>query len=265
MLNQLTFTFLVVLSMQSFGQDKRTLILGKVTSTSNVSIENIHILNKNSKKGTISDTYGHFSIPVKENDTLLVSAVHFYYKEIVITKDLIEAKRLVIDLLQKINELEEVEVKAHNLLGNLTTDAENVEEPKSIMNPMALDFSMIDFSKPVVNDIDNIDRKKPPPTIGMVDPAYMVGVSAGIGFGKYVSKENRKLNKLKQQDELINNIRALVTDTFIINYLGIQREYVNHFIEYSISQGANDLFKQNRKIEMIDLLIELAPEFKKQN
>lgn len=259
---QLTCIALLLFVTLSYAQERKT-ILGVIKSDENISIGDIHILNKNSYKGTITNPYGQFSIPVMLNDTLVISGIQFYYKEIVVTQEIIKGKRVTIDLLQKINELEEVEVKAHNLLGNLTTDAEKVAEPKSKIDPKALDFSKIDFSKPVINEIDDIDRKKPPPTIGLVDPAYMQGISAGFGFGKYESKESKKLKKIKQQDSIYKEIRFVVSDSFFTEELKIPVERIKSFIDYCRPKGIFELLKSNKTIELIDLLIKEAPEFKK--
>ncbi len=159
MLKQLTFFLFFSAVIQNHAQENRIVTSGKINSDA-LSIENIHILNKNSKKGTISNKYGEFKIPVKVNDTLIFSGIQFYKKEIRITEQLIKNKVITIELFQKINELDEVEIKVHNLLGNLVTDANSVKDSVSKVNSLAFDFSMIDFSKPVVLDIDEFSRSR---------------------------------------------------------------------------------------------------------
>ena len=48
----------------------------------NQPLSNVHIMNKNTQIGTISNDNGLFKIPIKENDSLFIS--HINYKEIFI-------------------------------------------------------------------------------------------------------------------------------------------------------------------------------------
>ena len=109
MSKQLTFFLFICTIIQAQTQGNRLAIYGRITSDAPL-IENIHILNKNSNKGTISNINGGFYIPVKENDTLVISGIQFYKKEIRITKQLINSKKVIVTLFQKVNELQEIEI-----------------------------------------------------------------------------------------------------------------------------------------------------------
>ncbi len=261
MINQLTFLIFFFTVLQFHAQDNDIEITGKIINDS-LSIENIHIINKNSGKATISNQYGEFKIPVKVNDTLVFSGIQFYIKEIRITKKIIRNKTITVKLFQKINELDEVEVKTHNLSGSLVTDANNVKGSVSKMNPMALDFSMIDFKKTVILDIDEIDMKRAPDITHLVSP-IQPGISASIGLKKYRTKEEKKLKKIKKDDEIFKDIRHLVTDNFFIQTLKIPYKEIDTFLKYCTSKGIVDLYIKNRKMEVIDLLIKESSEYRK--
>lgn len=264
MTKQLTAFIFILIAIQSYSQDKRELLLGIVTNDS-TSVEGIHIYNKNSNRGTITNNDGLFSIYVKENDTLLVSGIQFYYREIKITKDILHAEKIKIDLLQKINELEEVELKSHNLIGNITVDAENAPIPESKVAEGALDFSEIDFSKPVISNIDEVDRRKPPDVSKLVDPIKMIGIGSSVSLPLplYQSKEQKLLKKLNERDSFYNKIRSLVSDQFFTETLKIPLNQINDFIEYCKPKGLHRFYVENKKIEAIDLLIKEAEEFNK--
>jgi len=259
------------------AQENRINISGKINSDA-LSVENIHILNKISTKGTISNKYGEFTIPVKENDTLVFSGIQFYKKEITITNQLIKNKIITIELFQKINELDEVEIKAHNLTGDLVTDANNIKKPVSKVGKGALDFSMIDFSKPVINDIDEIDRLKPPNPNNLTNPNIPIGGNV-LGLLKFaldplmgeISKIGQRKRRLKKEKHLYkkeaietpNNIVDYLGESFFIETLKIPREEIDAFIEYSKSKGIIDLYIKNHKIEVIDILIKESLNYKK--
>jgi len=269
MIKQLTYLIFIFSLSQVHAQENRTVTTGKIISDA-LNIENIHVFNKNSNKGTISNQYGEFVITVKTNDTLVFSGIQFYKKEIHITKELIKNKLITIELFQKINELDEVEVKAHNLSGSLTIDANNLKDSVSKVSIGALDFSMIDFGKPVVDDIDDFDRKKPPNPNNLTNPNIPVGGNvlgllkfaldplmgeiSKIGQRKRQLKKEKRIHIIKKQ-EAPNQIIDDLSETFFTETLKIPREEIDDFIQHCKSKGIIDLYIKNRKMEVIDILI----------
>jgi len=256
---------LILLILSSFSniycQNNRKTIKGKIISES-VSIENIHIYNKNSSKGTISNAHGQFTIPVNVNDTIILSGIQYYIKEVLITDRHIKNKLITVELFQKINELDEVELKAHDLTGSLTSDANNLKDSISKVNPMALDFSMIDFRKTVIQEVDEIDRKKPPDITHLVSPMGP-GVKASIGLKKLLTKEEKKLILLKKESGIISEIRIFISEKYFTDSLKIPIEEIDYFLDHCKSKGIIDLFIKNKKIEVIDILIVESEIYKK--
>lgn len=81
-----------------------------------------HVLNMTTKRATITDINGFFSIPVRLNDTLVFSAVQFKKKQIVVTLSIYESKMLNVPLEDALTELDEVVVTPYNLSGDITKD-----------------------------------------------------------------------------------------------------------------------------------------------
>jgi len=255
MIKQLTIAT-ILFPLFLYAQE-RIMLSGNITNDS-ISVENIHVLNKTSNQGTICNKHGNFKIPGKTNDTIIISGIQFYYKEILITKKQYLNRVIRIELLQKTNNLEEIEIKSHNLSGSLSIDADNVKKPISKIEKGALDFSMIDFSIPVVGDIDKIDRIKPPDISHLVNP-MAPGISAGVSLRKFTTKEDRKLKILKNNDTASTKIRNLFTDDFFTLTLKIPKEKIDAFINHCKSKG----ILGKKKIEMIDFLIKESKSYKK--
>ena len=265
------FIFLFVTTL-FYSQEQRVTISGRLISDAQ-SKENIHILNKNSNKGTISNKNGDFTISVKANDTLIITGIQFFKKEIRITKDIIENKTVSIIIFQKINELDEVELKANKLSGHLTTDAKNVKDSISKVNPMALDFSMIDFSQPVIYETD---RTKPLDPTNLTNPNIPVGGNV-LGLLSFVldpiigeiskigqrKREHEKYLFEKKIKETPNIMVNELGERFFIETLNIQRDNIDSFIEHCKSKGILDLYIKGRKIEAIDILIIESKNYKK--
>ncbi|MRI00486.1 hypothetical protein GH721_08045 [Kriegella sp. EG-1] len=91
-----------------------------------------HILNISSNKFTISDVDGFFEIPVKLFDTLVISAVQFKRKEIIVTLALLEQEIVQIQMEDALTELAEVVVRPYNLSGDLSRDAANLNTGRVI-------------------------------------------------------------------------------------------------------------------------------------
>jgi hypothetical protein len=251
MIRKLLFFILILTALISYSQSERINISGKILSEIEA-VEGVHIINKNSEKGTVTNANGDFKILVKANDTLLISAVQFYFMEILITAQIITDKFVTIDLLQKINELQEVEVKAHDLTGSLLFDAAAIKDTISKVAPATLDFTMIDFSKPVINDLDVMDRQKPPDISHLTNPHFQPGIGASISIGSI---------KKKSYLTIPDKIRNKLSDEFFTETLELPIEQIEPFINYCLEEGIADLYLQNRKLEMIDVLFKARKNY----
>jgi hypothetical protein len=89
-----------------------------------------HILNLNSVTGTSTDFKGKFEIVTAVNDTLMISYIGYQSIKLKITNDLIKGNELSITLHEKANEISEVIVKTHNLIGVLEVDVKQVPKDK---------------------------------------------------------------------------------------------------------------------------------------
>ena len=94
--------------------------------TSSVDLENINIINITSHTNALTDANGQFRIEANLNDTLQFSSLVHMSKLMVIDKDIISSKTMVVNLDELINELQEV-VVGKVLTGDLLRDVKNIE------------------------------------------------------------------------------------------------------------------------------------------
>ncbi|MEO9892676.1 hypothetical protein [Aurantibacter sp.] len=131
-INNLLSAILILLTTMVCAQDQfHTDLKGKVYSADG-DVAATHILNISSNKFTISDIDGFFEIPVKLFDTLVISAVQFKRKEIVVTLALLEQELAQIQMEDALTELSEVVVRPYNLSGDLSRDAANLNTGRII-------------------------------------------------------------------------------------------------------------------------------------
>ncbi|MGC1514304.1 MAG: hypothetical protein WA810_01900 [Maribacter sp.] len=86
-----------------------------------------HVLNLTTKRATITDSNGFFSIPVRLMDTLEFSAVQYTKKIIVISKSILESTSISVGLEEALTELDEVTVTPYNLSGDILKDLKTLE------------------------------------------------------------------------------------------------------------------------------------------
>ena len=112
-------------SFKGFSQENTTLLNGKAKSFKN-DVSNILIVNLNSKKSTITDSLGLFTIEVKLRDSIRFTAVQYHTKEIVITNTIINENLVIINLVENVINLNEVTVTPYNLTGAIDRDIERL-------------------------------------------------------------------------------------------------------------------------------------------
>ena len=128
----LTFFFitLVVWSQETVNSKKDSTVVnfstinGKVLNASNnVVIENVHVVNLNSVKGTLTDENGNFMIKAAVNDTIYFSYLGFKSIRVRVTNDWMKFGEIKIKMTELSIALEEVVVKPVELTGYIEVDA----------------------------------------------------------------------------------------------------------------------------------------------
>lgn len=251
----LSFWIIIFLPVLIFSQDNRTLITGTVRSDT-LGIENAHVINKTSNKGSITNHLGLFKISAKEGDTLIVSDIQYKGEILVLNAQQIEEGSLDIELEVLTNELEEVVLRQY---GNM---AKELGLPNAGKKPLSK----------VERNLNAYSQKSTPMVIlqallfkpGGIDDIYNI-VSGN-------RKRDRKLKQLIDEDfrQEQNNtigaqIRAYLKDDFFIKEVKIPEELIEPYITYCMSKGLPRLYREQRLIEVIDIFLKNKEEFLKWN
>ncbi len=121
--------FIALLSFSAFSSAQTIFskkLQGKVYSIDG-DVAATHVLNTTTKKATITDIDGFFSIQANLNDTLIFSAVQYKKKELVITVEVLAQKTLSISLEESLTILDEVIVTPYNLSGDIGKDLQVIK------------------------------------------------------------------------------------------------------------------------------------------
>tara|TARA_R110000751_G_scaffold91938_1_gene180133 strand:+ start:2669 stop:3442 length:774 start_codon:yes stop_codon:yes gene_type:complete len=233
-------------------------LTGKITNDS-IDHEYLHVLNLTLQKGTITNEKGVFRIPVREQDTLYISAVQFKPKEVVITSEIIAKNFLELELETNVTELEDVNISDIDLSGRLGDDM-NIPKVEKPFNPA--DAGLPVYTGPIITQEE---RKLYTATHsgGGIIPVNAV-INAISGRTKMLKNQVR----ISNMEIRVQKARNLVSDSTYIYQLNIPAKYIDDFAHYIYQDNTENLqiASEENPLSLIELLIEQAPlylQFKK--
>lgn len=222
-----------------WGQEA-VLVAGIVESDS-VKLADIHILNLTTRKGTISNAIGEFGITVSPNDTLIFSGIQFHTLGLVVDKKVLDRRIIRVELLPRVEELSEIELKGHDLDGLFYIDTKRMRDSLPLMGEEAVNFS-------------NQGSDDPTSSNYVVPSANILNLVSLIGKKK--REENRKeASLLERKRAATGDIRKEIGDDVFEQQLGIPRLHIEPFIRYCQKKDIINLYVDGRIMEVIDILI----------
>ena len=228
-----TLQFIILLLVQvAFGQTNITKeIRGKITADS-VAVDRINIVNITTEKATVSDAKGFFTIPVKEGDVLVFTAVNLEGLRRKITKE---------DLLEEVLSV--------------------IMLPKSIiLNEVIVNESSITAES---LRIIPYGQKKYTPSERKL---YTATSGGGIdGLLNTISGRKAMLKKeiiVEKKEQLLARIDVLFEDKYYTETLRIPLDYIKGFQYYCVDDVAfaNALRAKNKTLIMY-LIVKLAENY----
>ncbi|WP_298777926.1 hypothetical protein [uncultured Polaribacter sp.] len=253
MLKKILFIFLTFIFFSSFSQERKKLIIGKVSDSLSI-IKNANIINLKTKQGTFSNDDGLFRIFVSKGDTLNVSSVQHISKQIIISKKIIEQKTITISLKSNTYVLDEFELKRHNLRGSLSIDTKFVPtNKKDSLLRNVMDFSKIDMN--IVEADDYIDKRVRPQIVSTDPNSKFVGAGAAISLPFKHSARLWALRKdLAYKKSFPYKILSELGGIFFFDELKIPVDKYFHFLEYCNPLGIENLHKKGKLLDVIKIL-----------
>ena len=238
----LNIFFLIAINFTYSQDDYRTWIKGKVLYK-NVNVSSANVINNTSQQATTTNDDGEFEIEVKLDDKLIFSSVQYQIRELNITKEILQRNRIVIDVNEKVNELEEVVVTPENQEKFLDLKEEEFKR---------FDYTFDKSSR--VNNVINEQGK-------LVDGINFVNLYRLIRNSiKKDSNENESNYKYKPSDLL----RELYDDVFFTKNLLIPNDKINEFLLYCDDNFPDRiLLKKDNEFELIEFLVKQSKKFVK--
>lgn len=231
MQKKLLIIALFFISFKSFSQETKVKDTGKiviklaiflkgqvVNHATNENLKGAHLFNLNSVIGTVTDDEGRFELTTKPNDTIYISYLGFQSIKLKITNDLLKGNELVIALHEKAEQMREIVVKSHKLIGVLEIDAKNVPQDK---------YARIHINGlPQTYEVGASKRKEfSSPIAALFQPIdYVYNL-----FGKK-PQQLRKLKKLKEDGALRTMLETNFNREIMMEYLDMTPDELNELL-----------------------------------
>jgi predicted ribosome-associated RNA-binding protein Tma20 len=100
--------FFILIIQFSYSQN-RELIQGKVIYR-NIDVPAANVINNTAQSSTITNDQGEFEIYAKEGDEIIFSSVQYIIRTVRVNKEILENKRIIVQINQRVRELDEVVV-----------------------------------------------------------------------------------------------------------------------------------------------------------
>lgn len=245
--------------LSSAGQE-RELLPGKLIAEDG-EISFINIINLSSRTGTTNNSEGEFEIQVAKQDTILFSSIQYEPREIIITEEVLKKAFLTVLLVEKIDELKEVNISDISLSGNLGKDLEFIPT----LTQADLGFPMSDIPKPTI-----IERKLKTAsnvsTSSKKNPPGLINVSLD-GILNRINGKIERLQKAAANEDLSQAVDAGVAamPVSFFNDLKIPEDRIRDFV-YFCAEDLNfqDLLPEAKRLELVQFYMEKAVLFIKE-
>lgn len=241
----------LLFSIVVFSQEKEKIrqLKGQIIqSESKEPLPNAHIINLNTVIGTTTDNKGNFELNTVANDTIYVSYLGFQSIKIKVTNDLLKGNEVIISLHETTQEIKEVVVKSHKLIGVLEIDAKNI--PKDIYTRIHIDGIAQTYEVGVA-------RAK-----SYDSPVAAIFQPIDFFYNQFGKKpvQLKKLRKLKEDDQLRSIMEQKFNREIMMEYLNMDYAELNELLnncnysEYFIKKASD--------LQIIEALLECYENYK---
>ena len=259
---------LLISSSHLFAQKSNVFLKGMVRDSLNL-IKDVHVINLNTLKGTYSNDYGQYRITVSLGDTLEFTSVQFETLKKIITDRIFFSKKLNLILKNKNYVLNEINVKKHNLIGDLSIDRKRVPKDTIALKGRKLSNIIENISKESQKGMLNKPIKKhsklAETSMRNTDPsrafngANLMGIVNGL-FSLIPKKKKKKLSKKESTEFLKNKILIDFGNSFF-EELNIKNNQITSFLDYCMQFNVEKLYEENKKLDLIKLLEDKSINF----
>jgi hypothetical protein len=239
----LTMIIFLVTQLVSGQDEGRRLLRGQVLYR-NSNVPNENVINSTAELATITDENGHFAIEVKLGDHLVFTSLIYQLEFIEVTRDILDRNRLVVEVNEKVTQLDEVVISP-----------ENQERFIQLKNE---EFKTYEYETDPSSEVRNI----------ALDPTVR-GMEHGLNFVnifKALSKLGTKNDTLDRERLQVSAVlRQVYDDRFFVDDLKIPQDRIEDFMLYIDDRTpAYYLLLKDNEFQLIEFLVTQSKSYLKQ-
>ncbi|MBQ22806.1 MAG: hypothetical protein CMD32_05350 [Flavobacteriales bacterium] len=218
---------------------QRALLNGKLLYRDNNVIA-ANVINNYTQFNTITDSDGEFQIEVAKGDEIIFSSVEFKFKTIFITEEILNKNRLVVNITERVNILDEIVISPEN------TD--------KFLDLKEEEFKGYDYVQDKSTKLDNSILKQ----------GQLYNGINFINVAKLISKLVLSSSEEEKKNLIPSKVLPYVFENeFFINDLGLEQEQVIDFMLYLDEKlTTNKLLQKSKQFLLIDFLYKAVEDFK---
>ena len=219
--------------------DDRSFLRGQVLYR-NAYVPNENVINTTSEFATITNDKGEFLIKVKLGDELVFTAINYQLQIVIITEEIVRRGRLVVEVNEKVTQLDEVVVTP--------------EEQEKFLEVKNEEFKDFEYETERSSEVENIAM--PQITRGMKDGINFVNIFKALAKANNTTAEKRAPLKISQV------MRQVYEDEFFVKDLNLPQDQIDAFLIYCDSKmPAQTLLKKENEFQLIDFLVTHSKTF----
>ncbi|CAM4338424.1 hypothetical protein [Zobellia nedashkovskayae] len=221
--------------------DDRSLLRGTVLYR-NISVPNENVINITTETAVISNEEGQFAIMAKAGDELAFTAVNYNLEVLKVTEEIIKNGRLVVEVNEKVTELDEVVVSP-----------ENEEKFLRLQNE---EFKKVEYDIDRSTEVENIALSES--ERGMKDGLNFVNIFKALAkAGKGDTADKKPRMKMSQV------LRQVYDDEFFVADLKLPQASIDDFLIYlDTHEPEYALLLKKNEFELIDFLVNKSKAYR---
>lgn len=231
----LVFSFLIVLTTQA-QDDDRQILRGQVLYR-NINVPNENVINTTSEAFTITNDDGEFAIRVKVGDELVFTAINYQLEVVKITEEILKKNRLVVEVNEKVTQLDEVVVSP--------------EDQAKFLQMQNEDFRQYDYEIDRGTEVENIatsrvDRGLLQNGLNFVN-IFKALMKSGSDSGEESTRAPLKVSEV---------LRHVYDDEFFVKDLKLPQDKIDEFLFYCDTKvPPQSLLRKDNEFQLIDFLV----------
>ena len=240
MLKKILFFILII--QFSYSQN-RELIQGKVIYR-NIDVPAANVINNTAQSSTITNDQGEFEIYAKEGDEIIFSSVQYIIRTVRVNKEILENKRIIVQINQRVRELDEIVVTPEDTQKFLDLKEEQFKGFDYVADKSTKIQNVLTDNRQVVNGLNFVnifkllssivDAKSDEEKLNIIPSEVL----------PYVLEENFFSGVLELESFEINDfLSKLDSDTEMKNLILEKNQFL--IIDYLLNKS-DDLYKSSR-------------------